>query len=239
MSTRMHLLPAIPEPPPIDTERLRPGFPQPPVLDAGLFAKEQLRRLVRQVFFPGWPRPARHVAFVAMDDRIDTGSICMDVGQILSSEIQANTCIVEANRTTIDLPAIDNEKRRVVGGNEAGSLREHTRRLSSRLWLLPQQAFLEGCGSGLSAIWLESRIERLHREFDFTLLHLPAVGRSSEAVLLGHLSDGVVLILEANATRRVEAQRVKEMFQSANVRILGAVLSGRTFPIPEGIYRKL
>jgi hypothetical protein len=237
----MHLLPAVPELPPFETERPQPEprFSNSPTWDAGRFAQEQLRRLVRQVFFPGWPRPARHIAFVAMDERTDTGSICMEVGQILASEIQANTCVVEANRSTIDIRQTDNERRRVVGGNEGGSLREHTQRLAGRLWLLPQESFLEGCGTGLSAIWLESRIQRLHREFDFTLLHLPPVGRSSEAVLLGHLSDGVVLVLEANATRRIEAQRVKEMFQSANVRILGAVLSGRTFPIPEAIYRKL
>jgi hypothetical protein len=29
------------------------------------------------------------------------------------------------------------------------------------------------------------------------------------------------------------------MLQTANIRVLGAVLSGRTFPIPEGIYHKL
>jgi hypothetical protein len=237
----MHLLPAMPVPPLVDHEQPRPvEFPPSPGWDAGRFAREQLRRLVRQVFFPGWPRPARHVAFVALDDGIDTRSICMDVGQLLSSEVQANTCVVEADRNTAEEPEIRNIRQKVVGGGtESGSLREQARRLSSRLWLLPQQAFLEGCGSGLSAIWLESRIERLHREFDFTLLHLPPIGRSSEAILLGHLSDGVVLVLEANATRRLEAQRVKEMFQSANVRILGAILSGRTFPIPEGIYRKL
>ncbi len=241
MSTRMHLLSAVTEPPPFPTERPRPEahFADSPTWDAGNFAQEQLRRLVRQVFFPGWPRPARHVAFVAMNEGTDTRSICMEVGQILASEIQANTCIVEANQSTVDVQESDNEARRVVGGNEGGSLREHTCRLSSRLWLLPQHAFLEGCGSGLSAIWLESRIERLHREFDFTLINLPPVGRSSEAVLLGHLSDGVVLVLKANTTRRVEAQRAKEMFQNANVRILGAVLTGRTFPIPERIYRRL
>jgi hypothetical protein len=33
--------------------------------DAGHFAEEQIQKLVRQVFFPGWPKPARHVVFTA------------------------------------------------------------------------------------------------------------------------------------------------------------------------------
>jgi Mrp family chromosome partitioning ATPase len=49
----------------------------------------------------------------------------------------------------------------------------------------------------------------------------------------------MVLVLEANSTRRAGAQKVKEKLHSANARLLGAVLSERTFPIPETIYKKL
>ena len=57
--------------------------------------------------------------------------------------------------------------------------------------------------------------------------------------MLGNLCDGMVLVLEANSTRRVAAQKVKEKLHAANARLLGVVLSGRTFPIPEAVYRKL
>jgi len=61
----------------------------------------------------------------------------------------------------------------------------------------------------------------------------------SEAALLATLSDGMVLVVEANSTRRVAAQKVTEKLHAANARLLGAVLSGRTFPIPDVIYRNL
>jgi len=57
--------------------------------------------------------------------------------------------------------------------------------------------------------------------------------------LIGQLSDGVILGLEAHRTRRIAARITKERLQAANVRLLGVVLNQRTFPIPEGIYRKL
>jgi Mrp family chromosome partitioning ATPase len=48
-----------------------------------------------------------------------------------------------------------------------------------------------------------------------------------------------VLVIEANYTRRSSAQKAKELLHAANVRVLGTILSGRTFPIPDGIYRRL
>jgi Mrp family chromosome partitioning ATPase len=53
------------------------------------------------------------------------------------------------------------------------------------------------------------------------------------------MCDGVILVLKAHATHRAVAQKVKETLQAANVRVLGVVLSGRTFPIPESFYRRL
>jgi len=57
--------------------------------------------------------------------------------------------------------------------------------------------------------------------------------------LLGQLADGMILVLEAHNTRRVAARRTKEILEASNVRLLGTVLNGRTFPVPERIYRKL
>ena len=53
------------------------------------------------------------------------------------------------------------------------------------------------------------------------------------------VSDGVVLVLEANSTRRVAARKAQQAVEAANVRVLGTVLNNRTFPIPEKIYRLL
>jgi Mrp family chromosome partitioning ATPase len=56
---------------------------------------------------------------------------------------------------------------------------------------------------------------------------------------MGRLKDGVALVIEAHRTRRVKAQKAKEILQAANLKVLGTVLSERTFPIPEAIYRNL
>jgi Mrp family chromosome partitioning ATPase len=56
---------------------------------------------------------------------------------------------------------------------------------------------------------------------------------------LGSGSDGIVLVLRANSSRRESARKATQDLQNAKARVLGAVLNQRTFPIPESIYKKL
>jgi Mrp family chromosome partitioning ATPase len=48
-----------------------------------------------------------------------------------------------------------------------------------------------------------------------------------------------VIVLEANSTRKEAALTVMENLRAAQIKILGAVLNKRTFPIPELIYQRL
>ena len=67
----------------------------------------------------------------------------------------------------------------------------------------------------------------------------PPAGLDMEAALLGRLSDGIVLVVEANSTRRAAAQIVKQNLRYSGARLLGTVLVERTFPVPEAIYQRL
>jgi Mrp family chromosome partitioning ATPase len=49
----------------------------------------------------------------------------------------------------------------------------------------------------------------------------------------------MVLIVEANATRRDTVRELMEEFRVVGVRLLGVVLNNRTFPIPDSIYHNL
>jgi protein-tyrosine kinase len=71
------------------------------------------------------------------------------------------------------------------------------------------------------------------------LVDAPPLSRYADAVTLGQVTDGFVLVLEANATRREVAQMAADSLRAANIRILGAVLNKRTFPIPTSLYKKL
>jgi hypothetical protein len=86
--------------------------------------------------------------------------------------------------------------------------------------------------------WVQRFVE-LRSRFDYVLIDAPTIAQSAESVLAAQLSDGVVVVVEANATRRELAASVCERLQSAKIKVLGAVLNNRTFPIPQGIYNRL
>jgi len=210
------------------------------VWDPDAFAEEQIRGLVRQVFLPGWPKPARQVVFSPVDPETDISAICMQVGLALSAQVSGTTCLVEANLNSPGLEqVVERNGHNLIANQESSTFREPSRRVSNQLWLIPRRVFVGENKSGLSGAWLRDQLAELRETFDYTVLYGPPAGVGSEAALLGSLCDGMVLVLEANSTRRVAAQKVKERLHAANARLLGAVLSGRTFPIPDAIYRKL
>ena len=118
-------------------------------------------------------------------------------------------------------------------------MRSGSQNVCANLWLAPLKLLLGANPERLAGDSLARRFSDFRLEFDYTVFHGPPAGCYSEAALLGHLSDGVALVLEANSTRRATALRAKETLQATQTRLLGVVLSERTFPIPERIYRKL
>jgi len=203
------------------------------------FAEDQIRGLVQQIFL-SHRKHARQIVFSAVDEDTDVSSLCMSLGEALVRQDSGSTCVVEAlpRCAAKDAPAADE----VVPSNDQkrfGVLRDASQQLSSRLWFMPRSVLLDGNDGKFSPLWLRGRLAELRLEFDYTVLQGPAAGVHSEAALLGSLCDGLVLVVRANSTRRVSAQHAKQMLHAANARLLGIVLSERTFPIPEAIYKRL
>jgi Mrp family chromosome partitioning ATPase len=209
-----------------------------PDWDAGRFADQQIRRLVRQVFFPGWPKPARQVVVAAVDEDSDVAGICLNIGQVLTQHVEGRVGVIE---TTLEMPEFEDVFGvRGLSATREGfnSLRSVAHQIDSRLWLVPPTSFW-GTADRATVTSLENTIGQVRHEFDYAVLHASPAAMTSEAAVFGHMCDGVILVLEAHTTHRVVAQKVKETLQAANVRVLGAVLSGRTFPIPEKLYERL
>ena len=86
---------------------------------------------------------------------------------------------------------------------------------------------------------LRTRFSELREEFDYLLVDTPPMSSYPDAVLLGQLTDGIILVIGSNSTRCEPARIVKESFEAAGVPILGAVLNRRTYPIPEALYQRM
>jgi Mrp family chromosome partitioning ATPase len=83
------------------------------------------------------------------------------------------------------------------------------------------------------------RLTELRQYFEYVLLDAPPLSVGSEAMTLGRSAEGVILVLKANASRRDSVRKAVQDLQNTGVRVLGAILNQRTYPIPEVIYTKL
>jgi hypothetical protein len=199
------------------------------------FAEDQIRGLVQQLFVLGVPRPAKHAVFCPVAT-YDCASLCLKTAVALAIQVTGSVGLVAAARQSEQAPTVLSQSK--TGRDDFPSLREFSEQVSTRLWHVPYELFATAT-EHQSADWLEIMLKNLHLEFDYTIVNGPPAGLDMEAALLGRLSDGVVLVLEANSTRRAAAQVAKQNLRRAEARLLGTVLVERTFPVPHAIYQRL
>ena len=214
-----------------------------PRLDLEAPIREEVFKLVQRVFLlPGTDRP-RVVVFSGFEHGNGCSWICTHVSEVLKSQVAESVCLVDANLRSPSLHeyfGVDN----IVGLAEAllqsGPIRNFAQRLpDSGLWFLPSGFHTLDPHSLLASDALRLRIAELRSAFDHVLIDAPPVNQFADATLLGKIADGIILVIEANSTRRETTRKAKESLEAANVRLLGAVLNKRTFPVPEVLYRKL
>jgi Mrp family chromosome partitioning ATPase len=122
---------------------------------------------------------------------------------------------------------------------ESGPITDYGRQfVDGKLWIMTSGVCHTG-GQLLASEAMRARLKDLRDTFDFVLIDAPPITPFVDAIQLGCLADGVVLVVGANSTRREAAVRAKQYLNAANCRVLAAVLNRRTFPIPASIFRWL
>ena len=210
--------------------------------------QHQLAGLVQRTFLaPDQPGPpARSIVFAGVDESLGSAPLAATTAQILAGRVSGAVCLVDAD---LDRPVLH----RVFGlTNTVGlaealkghePLRHYARRLHAGTdnapWLMTAGSPGGGSESLLVAETDRGRLRDLIDAYDFVVMHMPAVMQHPAASALAAQVDGVVLVVEANVTRRQSLRAAAEALRACGARVLGTVLNNRTFPIPEALYRRL
>jgi protein-tyrosine kinase len=215
----------------------------PAQMNGGGRVREEVLRLIQRTFLSGVPGAPRLVVFTGVDHGNGCSWVCARAAEALAAHVEGTVCVVEANLNTQSLHryfgvtkgggAADAALKRGSVRNLAQSIR------GTNLWLMPGQALCSDTGGTMSPDHLKSRFAELCSEFNYVLVDAPPAGESSDPIVFGRLADGVVLVIEAHATHREAARKAKANLEAANVRLLGAVLNKRRFPIPEALYSRI
>jgi len=207
------------------------------------WASEEALSLVQRVFLPQGDSSPRMVVFAGINHGDGCTGVCASVAGTLAANGLGPICIVEGNFRS---PALHN----VLGtGSHRGFtdalLREGPVRSFARpvgsdsLWLLPCGSHAIDSPNLLSSERARERLAELRDEFSIVVIDTPPLTKYTDALAIGRLADGLVLVLEAENTRREAAQVAVTTLRSAKIPILGAVLNKRKFPIPGPIYKLL
>lgn len=207
-------------------------------------ANGEILRLVQRVFLTQADQCPHVVAFAGVNRGEGCSRICVSAAEALARSATGPVCIVEANFRSPALPALFNTTNH-HGLTDSllseGPIRDFVKPVTAdkKLWLLSSGALGAESANLLNSERLRFRIAELRGEFEFVLIDASPMTPYGDAVTIGPLTDGLVLILEAESTRREPALAATEAVRSAGIPILAAVLNNRIFPIPQGLYSRL
>ena len=210
---------------------------------ASLRADDESLRLVQQIFLRQTQDPPRVVVFAGIDHGNGCSRICASVAETLAKNAEGRVCLLEANFRSPGLSGllgVPNHHGLTEALLQDAPIITYAKLVGQEnLWLLSAGTVAVDSPNLLTSDHLKLRLDQLREEFDSVIIDAPPLTSYSDAVVLGQLSDGLVLIIEAESTRREAASAVAENLRSLKVPILAAVLNKRTFPIPERIYSRL
>jgi len=204
---------------------------------------EETLQLVQRLFLIPQEVAPKAVLFAPIDAVGGCDWLCSVAAKLLAKSVPGSVCLVEGNLRSSSLSDAFgmNRDRGLVDSLElGGSIRQFARSIGSgNLWLLSAGATFQNPTILLNSDRLRDRLVESREEFDYLIVNAPPLNAFADAMLLGRLVDGVVLVLEADTTRREAAVRVTESLRNSRIPVLGAVLNNRTFPIPASLYKRL
>lgn len=213
------------------------------VQDAARFNGDESLRLVQRIFLQPGKTLQRVVLFCGIDPGNGCSRTCAQAAETLASNVPGPVCLVDANLRApalSDFFGIGNHWGLTDALSQDGPIKGFAKQVrKDNLWLLSGGSLAGELSGTLNAERLRARMTELRSAFDYVLIDVAPIGQRQDAITVGQLTDGIVLVLEAHSTRRDVALKVMEELRAGQVQILGAVLNKRTFPIPEPLYRRL
>jgi Mrp family chromosome partitioning ATPase len=212
-------------------------------LDIEGVGREESLKFVRRVFLSQEADTARCAVFSGVERAVGTTWNCVCAARTLATQVTGRVCIVDGNFRHPALHrffGVANSGGLASALTQSGAVSSFLLQLGdTNLWLLPSGAEMSDLSRYCTPLEMELRLTELRDQFDYVLIDSPPASQYADALALGAMTDGVVLVVESESTHRDAARRTTRNLQAAKVRMIGAILNKRSYPIPHFIYRMM
>jgi Mrp family chromosome partitioning ATPase len=113
------------------------------------------------------------------------------------------------------------------------------------LWVLPpmEESALSVGNNSIGGMGDVERglnnLQTLRFAFSHILIDFPALNDSNEATIFAQEIEGIVMVVEADKTRRERIKSAQQTIERAKGKMLGYVLNKRKYLVPNWLYQKL
>jgi Mrp family chromosome partitioning ATPase len=197
-------------------------------------------KLVQRIFPLNAQRSPQLVMFSSAEREAQACTISARSGEILAARAEGPVCVVDADLRSPFLHryfGVENRRGLSDALCESGPIQDFAQHLSNNLWVMPSGSAAVQLNVPRASERVSSRMMELRTLFKYVVINSPLYSDRGPTAP-SFAADGIVLIVEANATRRETVRDVMEELQIVGTRVLGVVLNNRTFPIPDSIYHK-
>jgi Mrp family chromosome partitioning ATPase len=214
----------------------------PRALDSDKITRREELKLVQRIFPPGGQRSPQVVIFSGAEHGHAASNICARCCEVLAVRGDGPVCAVDASFGSPFLHryfGLENAKGLAEALCDYSPIQDSVHNINgTKIWLMPAGTANISLNCSEVPERLKERVSELRTFFKYVMIHSPVYSdRTAAPPSFG--ADGVVLIVEANSTRRETVREVMEELRILGTPVLGVVLNNRTFPIPDAIYNKL
>jgi Mrp family chromosome partitioning ATPase len=207
----------------------------PPSAHLAPAVRNELNKLVFRTFLS---TPAVAVMmFTGVEAHEDAKWVAACTADVLANATRNRVCLLDADLafpTVHRACSVSNEDGLAAVLRRSCSISDATIRVDENLWVVPA-----GTTPGdlqMTAAAFQEVVAGLLEHFEYLIISAPDSERYAELGAVGTATEGAVLVLDSNTTRRVSAKQAKASLEMANVRILGSVFNNRSFPVPDLFY---
>jgi Mrp family chromosome partitioning ATPase len=212
--------------------------PRRPSVHLTKIGEKQLSLLIDNLFVSAQANLVRAVGFCGVDGDDAASWIAACAAESAAARLGGDLCLIDANVVRPRLHnhfGLENRFGLLDCLRDRRTISLYLRRIAQKLVLLSSGSPAAGPETSPDSDALRSCFADLRASFDYLVINVGSSQAPNDMFLLSQCLDGLVLVIDANTTSVAAAQETKQAFESAGVKLLGAVLNNRELSVPGAV----